>query len=70
MSDLSEFRKIEEQSRGFYNSKMQEVRNLRGEMGAFNPVGELLKVMKKLKVPQKTERLLQQRIISKHTKQT
>jgi len=34
-------------------------------MSEFNPVDELAKVMKRLKVPQKTERLLQQRIISK-----
>jgi len=38
---------------------------LREEMSEFNPVDELAKVMKRLKVPQKTERLLQQRIISK-----
>jgi hypothetical protein len=67
MSDLSEFRKIEEQSREFYNSKMEEVRSLRDEMSRFNPVNELVRVMSRLKVPQKTEKLLQQRIISRQS---
>jgi hypothetical protein len=44
---------------------MEEVKSLRDEMSEFNPVNELVRVMRRLKVAQKTEKLLQQRIISR-----
>ena len=45
---------------------MRSVGQLKQEIRKFRPVNELLRVMKKLNVPQNTERVLQQSIVSKH----
>jgi hypothetical protein len=66
VNDLSEFRKIEEQSRQFFRQRMAEVGALRNEIKKFRPVNELVRVMKKLNVPAATERILNQRIVAKH----
>lgn len=67
LSDLQEFRRIEEESNRFYQNKVAEIKSLRGEIRRFKPINELVRVMRKVGVPAATERLLSQKIISKHT---
>lgn len=51
ISDLEEFRRIEEESTHFYQSKVAEINSLRGEIKRFKPISELVRVMKKVNVP-------------------
>jgi hypothetical protein len=66
LGDLEEFQRIEEESTRFYQNKVGEIASLRAEIKRFKPISELVRVMKKVNVPQHTERLLSQKIISKY----
>ena len=54
LKDLDEFKKIRQESHDFYSEKMVNVNKLKQEIKRFRPVNELVRIMKKLNVPQAT----------------
>jgi hypothetical protein len=66
LSDCGEFKKIAEESKIYFINEAKKITSLRQEIKQFRPVGELIKIMKKLRVPDETSRLLHKRIVSKY----
>jgi hypothetical protein len=63
--DLQEFKKAADDSRGLFQQQFNSIENLKNEIRWFKPANELIRVMKKVKVPPSTEKLLFDRIINR-----